>query len=270
MSTFPSNAALSQPIAGAQACCANSPPKARVALGIGFAGIALTAVGFFVSDPRSVALSWLVAVGYWTLIVVGMLGGFGRLAADLIIARPINTLKEITDGNLSMLDYLVKGSVKVAAEKTQQLNDQIQETTRQMASALPLVKEQLAIKIQCLQQILAGTGITPDQYNEKKTVVEAALPALKTQLHEQWGVFFSFQQNIHWLYYCEGLLVVTAVLMIVISLLTKAPDPKTVKYTYYGATPEEKAATKASWNAMDVVLSLIVVGVIVLFYIKFW
>ena len=63
---------------------------------------------------------------------------------------------------------------------------------------------------------------------------------------------------------------ITAALMIIISLMTKAPDPKTVKYTWYGATPEEKAATKASWSAMDVVLSLIVVGTIVLFYIKFW
>ncbi len=76
--------------------------------------------------------------------------------------------------------------------------------------------------------------------------------------------------NIHWLYYCEGLFVVTAALMIIISLMTKAPDPKTIKYTWYGATPEEKAATKASWNALDVVLSLIVLACVVLFYIKFW
>jgi SSS family solute:Na+ symporter len=76
--------------------------------------------------------------------------------------------------------------------------------------------------------------------------------------------------NIHWLYYCEGLFVLTAALMIIISLMTKAPDPKTIKYTWYGATPEEKAATRASWSAMDVVLSLIVVGCVVLFYIKFW
>ena len=47
--------------------------KATVALGIGLAGLAATAIGFFVSDPRSVALSWLVAVGYGTLVVVGML-----------------------------------------------------------------------------------------------------------------------------------------------------------------------------------------------------
>jgi SSS family solute:Na+ symporter len=64
--------------------------------------------------------------------------------------------------------------------------------------------------------------------------------------------------------------VFTAVLMIIISLLTQAPDPKTIKFTWYGATPQEKAATKESWNALDVVLSLIVVGCVILFYIKFW
>jgi len=58
--------------------------------------------------------------------------------------------------------------------------------------------------------------------------------------------------------------------MIVISLMTKAPDPKTIKYTWYGATPEEKAATRASWSTIDVVLSLVVVACVVWFYIRFW
>ena len=76
--------------------------------------------------------------------------------------------------------------------------------------------------------------------------------------------------NIHWLYYCEALFVLTAVLMVIISLLTKAPDSKTIKFTWYGATAEEKAATRASWNALDVVLSLIVVACVILFYIRFF
>jgi SSS family solute:Na+ symporter len=58
--------------------------------------------------------------------------------------------------------------------------------------------------------------------------------------------------------------------MIIISLMTTAPDAKTIKYTWYGASPEEKAATRASWNAWDVILSLIVIGCVVMFYIKFW
>jgi len=136
--------------------------------------------------------------------VVGMVGGFGRLALDLIF--------------------------------------------RTSADAVSQLKQDLYHKV-----------ITLDQYNAGIAPIKAAHNAIMFDL---W--------NIHWLYYCEGLFVLTAALMIIISLMTKAPDPKTIKYTWYGATPEEKAATKASWNAMDVVLSAIVIGCVVLFYIKFW
>jgi SSS family solute:Na+ symporter len=135
--------------------------------------------------------------------VVGMVGGFARLAADLVMRNDSETVTKLK------------------------------------------------------QQLYHG-AITLDQYN-----------AGIAPIHAKFGLLFDFW-NIFWLYYCEWLFLFTAALMIIISLLTKAPDPKTVKYTYYGATPEEKAATRASWNAMDVVLSLIVVGTIVLFYIKFW
>ena len=222
----------------------------------------LFAVGVFWKRATAPAALWAFMVG------VG--AGFARLAADLLIGRPINTLKGINKENLESLGEFVKGTVGVTGEKAQHIKDQIQEATSQMSSAIPLIKEQLALKIQCLQQMLSGTTITADQFNEKKALIDASLPALKTQLHQQWGVIYSFQQDIHWLYFCQGLFVLTAVLMVVISLLTKAPDPKTVKYTWYGASPEEKAATKASWNALDVVLSLIVVACVVWFYVSFW
>lgn len=58
----------------APAAAVGSPAdKAGIALAIGLAGTALTGVGLFVSNTRSVAFSWLMAVGFWTLIVVGML-----------------------------------------------------------------------------------------------------------------------------------------------------------------------------------------------------
>ena len=135
--------------------------------------------------------------------VIGMIGGFARLAADLVMRNDSETVSK-------------------------------------------------------LKQQLYHSAITLDQYNAGIAPIRA-----------KFGLLFDFW-NIFWLYYCEWLFLFTAALMIIISLLTKAPDPKTIKYTYYGATPEEKAATRASWNAMDVVLSLIVVGIIVLFYIKFW
>ncbi|MGH8217437.1 MAG: sodium:solute symporter [Steroidobacteraceae bacterium] len=76
--------------------------------------------------------------------------------------------------------------------------------------------------------------------------------------------------NINWLYYTQILFAVTAVLLIGVSLLTKPPGPGVLKYTWYGASAQERAATRASWDARDVILSLIVLAAVVLFYVKFW
>lgn len=48
-------------------------PAAGKALVIGVVGIALTAVGIFVSGARVVAHSWLVGMTFWTAIAIGML-----------------------------------------------------------------------------------------------------------------------------------------------------------------------------------------------------
>ena len=136
--------------------------------------------------------------------VIGMLGGFGRLAADLVM--------------------------------------------RNDADAVTKLKGDLYHGL--INQAQYDAGIAPIKAGHN-------------------AIMFDFW-NIHCLYYCEVLFVLTAALMIIISLMTKAPDPKTIKYTWYGATPDEKAATRASWTATDVVLSLIVLACVVLFYIKFW
>ena len=47
--------------------------RAGLALSIGLGGIALTALGILVSGARLVALSWLIALGYWCAIALGML-----------------------------------------------------------------------------------------------------------------------------------------------------------------------------------------------------
>jgi SSS family solute:Na+ symporter len=83
------------------------------------------------------------------------------------------------------------------------------------------------------------------------------------------GWIFDFW-NVHWLYYTQILLLVTGGLIVILSLLTPAPDPKTRRFTWYGATAEEKAATRASWNRWDVILSCIVVLIVAVFYAVFW
>ncbi|HKD20760.1 MAG TPA: sodium/solute symporter [Rhizomicrobium sp.] len=109
-----------------------------------------------------------------------------------------------------------------------------------------------------LKQQLYHHAITLDQYN-----------AAVAPLRAKYGFIFEFW-SINWLYYTQILLVVTAALMIGLSLITRPPAATTRKYTWYGATDAEKAATRASWNAMDIVLSLIVLAAVAAFYVKFW
>jgi SSS family solute:Na+ symporter len=124
--------------------------------------------------------------------------------------------------------------------------------------AADLVMRDDGVTVKSFKQQLYHREITLDQYN-------AAIAPLRAQ-H---GWIFDFW-SIHWLYYTQILFIVTAVLMIAISMLTKPPAAGTVKFTRYGATAQEKAATRASWSGLDVALSVTVVGAVVLFYIAFW
>jgi SSS family solute:Na+ symporter len=139
----------------------------------------------------------------WAFIV-GMVGGFAKLAADIIMRNDLDAISKLKDD-------------------------------------------------------LYHGVITAAQFNDSIAPIRAK--------YGDW--LFNFQQFHQW-YYTEVLFAITAALMIIISLMTAPPDSKALKYSWFGATPEEKATTRASWNSMDVILSLIVIAVIVVFYIKFW
>jgi len=115
-----------------------------------------------------------------------------------------------------------------------------------------------------------GVAVTTlKQQLYQHTIGQPAYDSAFAVIRARHGWVFDFW-NIHWLYYTQILFVVTAALMIAISLMTKTPNPATVKFTWYGATAEEKAATRASWNGWDVGLSIVVVAAVVAFYIAFW
>jgi len=98
---------------------------------------------------------------------------------------------------------------------------------------------------------------------------EAERIAQIAQLKSQYGVLYTIQ-DINWLYICEILLLVSVATMVIVSLLSKRPSPEQLKYTFAAATAEEKAATRASWNAWDVVHTVIILGIVVVFYFYFW
>jgi SSS family solute:Na+ symporter len=93
--------------------------------------------------------------------------------------------------------------------------------------------------------------------------------ATATSLQSKFGFLFTLQQ-IHWLYYAEALLILTVLLVVIISLLTKPPATEKARFTAYGATPEEKAATRASYNIWDIVHTVIILAIVAVFYFSFW
>jgi solute:Na+ symporter, SSS family len=115
-----------------------------------------------------------------------------------------------------------------------------------------------------------GTIVTTlKQQLYHRVISQTQFDAAIAPIRARHGWVFDFW-NINWLYYTQILLVVTAAIVIVVSLLTKPPEPGVLKYTWYGASAEERSATRASWDARDVILSLIVLAAVVLFYVKFW
>jgi len=83
------------------------------------------------------------------------------------------------------------------------------------------------------------------------------------------GVLHTFA-TINFLYFCIILFVLSVAVLIIVSLLTKAPDYEKIKgLTYATTVAADKAASRATWGWKEVVLSLIVLGVVAFSLIYF-
>jgi len=77
--------------------------------------------------------------------------------------------------------------------------------------------------------------------------------------------------NLNWLLFCVYLFGFTILLMVVISFFTpKATIEQLQGLTYFSQSKEQRAETKASWSAWDILTSVVVVSLCVAFYIYFW
>ncbi|MCM1076502.1 MAG: sodium:solute symporter [Bacteroides sp.] len=84
-----------------------------------------------------------------------------------------------------------------------------------------------------------------------------------------WFQYLFYDCN--WLFFCGWMLVFCLAVGVIVSLCTKAPDPAKIQGLVFGtSTAEQRAATRASWNAWDVINSVIILGITVAFYIYFW
>jgi len=76
--------------------------------------------------------------------------------------------------------------------------------------------------------------------------------------------------TINFLYFCIYLFLFSIVIMVTVSLITPKPSEEQIRgLTFATTVAEDKAASRASWNKWDVILSLIVVVIIVAVFMYF-
>ena len=81
------------------------------------------------------------------------------------------------------------------------------------------------------------------------------------------SVFYDF----NWLFFSGCMLVFCLLVVIIVSLFTEKPDEKKIQGLVFGtATPEQRAASRASWNHWDVIQTIIILSLTIAFYIYFW
>ena len=83
------------------------------------------------------------------------------------------------------------------------------------------------------------------------------------------GFWLSFA-TVNFLYFCIILFIVSIAIMVIVSLLTGKPSAAQLNgLTFATTVAEDRAASRASWNAKDVWLSVIVILIIVSVFIYF-
>jgi SSS family solute:Na+ symporter len=83
------------------------------------------------------------------------------------------------------------------------------------------------------------------------------------------GILYDFA-TINFLYFCIYLFLFSIVVMVVVSLLTPKPDDDHIRgLTFSTTVAADRAASRASWNKWDVILSVIVLAIIVSVFIYF-
>ncbi len=85
------------------------------------------------------------------------------------------------------------------------------------------------------------------------------------------SVFRALFYDSNWLFFCGWMLVFCLFVVWIVSLFTKAPDEDRIKGLVFGtSTPEQRAATRASWNHWDIIHTGIILSITAAFYYYFW
>ncbi|MDE6391411.1 MAG: sodium/solute symporter, partial [Duncaniella sp.] len=85
------------------------------------------------------------------------------------------------------------------------------------------------------------------------------------------NIFCYLFYDMNWLFFCGWMLVFCLLVVWVVSLFTPQADPERIQGLVFGtSTPEQRAATRASWNGWDIFHSAVILGITAAFYWYFW
>ncbi len=97
-------------------------------------------------------------------------------------------------------------------------------------------------------------------------IIKLTLELFQTNLS---GVLLDFA-TINFLYFCIYLFLFSIAIMVIVSLLTPKPNEEQIRgLTFATTVAEDRAASRASWNKWDVILSLGVIAIILSIFIYF-
>lgn len=100
-------------------------------------------------------------------------------------------------------------------------------------------------------------------------IIGIARIVLELNKHHLSGILYTFA-TVNFLYFCISLFLFSIALMVIVSLFTEKPSEEQLcGLTFSTTVSADKARSRASWNKLDVALSLIVVIIIVSAFIYF-
>jgi len=77
--------------------------------------------------------------------------------------------------------------------------------------------------------------------------------------------------DLNWLFFCGWMFLFCVIVVILVSLCTKAPSAEKIQGLVFGtSTPEQRAETRASWNKWDIIHTCIILAITAAFYVYFW
>ncbi|MDR1414184.1 MAG: sodium:solute symporter [Odoribacteraceae bacterium] len=77
--------------------------------------------------------------------------------------------------------------------------------------------------------------------------------------------------DLNWLFFCGWMFLFCLLVVVVVSYLTRKPSLESIQGLVFGtATPQQRAASRSSWNGWDVFHTAFILGITIAFYIYFW